>query len=96
MNEMVNRVARASYESWRARNPAAKLAWNDLVLSSAHPQAKALLEGLREDARASIAEMRKPTQRQCDMAAKDPEHEGVFGPDEARECWQAMIDEALT
>lgn len=58
MNDIVNQVARASYEAWRKRTPAAKLTWNDIVLSSAHPTAKALLAGLREDARAILAVLR--------------------------------------
>jgi hypothetical protein len=66
--------------------------------------ARALSESRRRDglatwedqARAAIAGMREPTRSMKSAAVMDADDEWHFGPHEARECWQAMIDAALT
>jgi hypothetical protein len=39
---------------------------------------------------------REPTRRMKSAAVMDADDEWNFGPHEARECWHAMIDAALT
>jgi hypothetical protein len=47
-------------------------------------------------ARAALAAMREPTQRMKSAAVIDADNHWDFGAHEARACWQAMIDAALT
>jgi hypothetical protein len=85
MSEMVERVAQIiAVASWDTCGPRA--------LSGCLPQTCAC----REQARAAIAAMREPTQHMKSAAVIDAEGEWRFGAHEARKCWQAMIDAALT
>lgn len=52
--DLIDRVARASYESWRSRNLTAVPFGKLMVASLNNARARELLAGLREDAKAVI------------------------------------------
>jgi len=84
MTDMVERVARACHAAIEATLPArCHQRWEDITLLAR--------EAMFVRARAAIEAMREPTTEML-WAYELPN----IGPDEIRECWQAMIDAALS
>lgn len=94
MSEMIERVAKALYDMEPIEDsgesidgfqvtPAGALTWE--AVKECHEE---VAEHYREQAQAAIAAMREPTEAMMDAG-------DIFADNTVRQCWQAMIDEAL-
>jgi len=87
MTEMIERVALAMWRQREATFPKfTQRMTPDNIDRSSGAWAAMLLQ-----ARAAIEAMREPT----DAMTQAPTFNDMFGPCEAKECWQDMVDEAL-
>ena len=91
MSEMVERVARAMYVSFKGL-PQAQYSWEDLAHNANDP----LVQNYRRMARAAIEAMREPTMKMLMAAHRiDSGNNALIEIDDLRDAWRRMSDEAL-